>query len=81
MIRRKRLVQQYANSPTVELASFAFDGVRLLAHYADDSVQQRFAHGIRVGEDYVTPDGDAQRFFDGLEAYYARSSSVSVIAD
>lgn len=80
MIRRKRLVQQYGDGPATELATFAFDGHRLLAHYATTDAQRRFARGIIVGDDTVTPD-DAGRFFDGLDEYYARSSSVTVVAD
>lgn len=80
MIRRKRVMERYADEPAVEVATFAFDGVRLLASYLDDATRQLFAEGIAGPDRLLTPD-DGSVFFDGLDAAFARSSTLHVVAD
>ena len=82
MIRRKRVIEQYRpEDKPIELATFAFDGHRLLAAYHDAAAQRMFeVHGI-MGRDRHLTTADGAMFFDGLEAAFRRSSCLRVVAD
>lgn len=80
MIRRKRVMAKYADEPAIEVATFAFDGERLLASYRDEASRRMFAKGIAGADRYLTPD-DGAAFFDGLDAAFRRSSALRVVTD
>lgn len=81
MIRRKRIVAQYGDEPAVEVATFAFDGERLLAAYRNSEAQRMFVDdGIVARDGYLKPD-DGAAFFDGLDTAFRGSSVLRVVAD
>lgn len=80
MIRRKKILRTRGDQ-SVAVATFAFDGARLLAHYDDDLFRMECEQsGISVGVRRVRPSDQAE-FFDALDGLCARSSTLSIIAD
>ena len=80
MIRRKRILRT-RDDASVPVATFAFDGERLLAHYDDDLFRLECeSGGISTGIRRVYPS-DPAAFFAALDGLCARSSTLSIIAD
>ena len=81
MIRRKRVYRTGPDGQSEPVATFAFDGERLLAHYDDELFRRRCEQrGIAVDLDVVRTDRPAA-FFDALDAFCARSSKLSIASD
>lgn len=75
--RRKRVSYTYMGSAPVELATFTFDGRRLLATYRDKPTEAMFARGISSSAGRIKPE-DGAVFFDHLDDALARSSTMIV---